>query len=320
MRAITQPRYGGPESVELADVPIPDPKEGEVLVRVRTSSVNAADVETLDGFALVRMASPFRPKARVVGSDIAGVVERAGPGVTRLQEGDAVMGDLSEFGYGAFAEYAAAPLDAVCRLPAGLSLEDAGAVASAAWVAIKAAREIEPGQRVLINGAGGAMGTFAVQMARARGAHVTGVDSAAKEELVRSLGADAYVDFETQDPTRTDDRFDLVLDVYARRSVRDWRRVLTPSGRYRMVGGSSFSILAGFLQGQLIGRSSEQDLGLLIGWPQTRQDMDEVNELIAAGQVRPVIGHRFPLERAAEALRVVKDGRSMGKVVIDVGA
>ena len=164
MRAIVQPRYGPPESVEMRDVPTPSAAAGEVLVRVRSSSVNAADVEALDGYGLVRMAAPFRPAHRIVGSDIAGVVEDVGPGVTELAPGDEVMGDLSEHGYGAFAEYAVAPVDALCRLPTGLALADAGAVPSAAWVAIKAARLVEPGHHVLVNGAGGGMGTFALQM------------------------------------------------------------------------------------------------------------------------------------------------------------
>ncbi|MEX1343843.1 MAG: NAD(P)-dependent alcohol dehydrogenase [Candidatus Limnocylindrales bacterium] len=318
MRAIIQPRYGGPESIELSDEPRPSPKSGEVLVRVRASSVNAADIEVLDGFAFVRMASPLRPAHRIVGSDIAGVVEEVGADVRDIQTGDSVMGDLSEHGFGAFAEYAVAPAEALCRLPSGLAVADAAAVPSAAWVSIKAARDLEPGQRVLVNGGGGAMGSFAIQMARAKGAHVTAVDSAAKLELLRDLGADEVVDYRARDVTASDERYDFVLDVIARRSVRDWQRILNPSGRYRMVGGSAFRILAGYLQGQLIGRSSEQDLGLLMGWPHTRQDMEEVNGLIEAGLVRPAIGHRFPLEEAAAALRTVKDGRSMGKVLIDI--
>lgn len=162
------------------------------------------------------------------------------------------------------------------------------------------------------------MGTFAVQMAAARGAHVTGVDSAAKRELVLSLGADGYIDYMAQDPTRGDERYDLVLDVYARRSVRDWQPILTPTGRYEMAGGSSFRILSGFTLGSWLSRSNEQKLGLLMGWPHTRQDMDEVNAMIASGQVRPIIGHRFPLEEAATALRMVKDHGSLGKVMLDI--
>jgi NADPH:quinone reductase-like Zn-dependent oxidoreductase len=319
MRAIVQPRYGPPESVELRDLPTPSPAAGEVLVRVRSSSVNAADVEVLDGYALVRMAAPFRPAHRIVGSDVAGIVADVGSGVDALAPGDEVMGDLSEHGYGAFAEYAVAPVAALCRLPAGLALADAGAVPSAAWVAIKAARLVEPGHHVLVNGAGGGMGTFAVQMAVARGARVTGVDSAAKLELVRSLGAHAAIDYATDDVIATDERYDLVLDVYARRSVSEWQRILTPTGRYRMAGGSTRQVLGGFLRGRTLSRAGGQELGLLMGWPQTQQDMDETNELIASGDVRPVIGQRFPLEQAAAALRQVKEGQSQGKVVIDVG-
>lgn len=320
MRAIVQPRYGPPESVELRDVPTPIPGAGEVLVRVRSSSVNAADVEVLDGYVLVRMAAPLRPAHRIVGSDIAGVVEDVGPGVTELAPGAEVMGDLSEHGYGAFAEYAVAPVAALSRLPAGLALADAGAVPSAAWVAIKAARLVEPGHHVLVNGAGGGMGTFALQMAIARGARVTGVDSATKLELMRSLGAHDAIDYATDDVIATDERYDLVLDVYARRSVSEWQRILTPTGRYRMVGGSARGVLTGFLRGRMLSRADGQDLGLLLGWPQTRLDMDETNELLASGEVRPVIGQRFPLEQAAAALRQVKDGQAQGKVVIDVQA
>ena len=320
MRAIVQPRYGPPESVELRDVPTPSPRAGEVLVRVRSSSVNAADVEVLDGYVLVRMAAPFRPAHRIVGSDIAGVVEGVGPGVTELALGDEVMGDLSEHGYGAFAEHAVAPVAALCRLPAGLALADAGAVPSAAWVAIKAASLVEPGHHVLVNGAGGGMGTFALQMAIARGARVTGVDSAAKLELMRSLGAHDAIDYATDDVVATDERYDLVLDVYARRSVSEWQHILTPTGRYRMAGGSARGVLAGFIRGRMLSSVDGQDLGLLLGWPQTRQDMDQTNELLASGEVRPVIGQRFPLEQAAAALRQVKDGQAQGKVVIDVEA
>ncbi len=318
MRAIIQPRYGGPESVELAEVPKPTAGPGEVLVRVRSSSVNAADIEVLDGFWLVRMASPRRPSARVAGSDIAGVVEAVGADVADLAPGDEVMGDTSEHGYGAFAEYAVAPAEALCRLPQGLSLADAGSVPSAAWVAIKAARQVGPGDRLLVNGAGGSMGTFLVQMAKAHGAHVTGVDRTDKLELIRSLGADEAVDYRVTDATGGDERYDMVLDVYARRSLRDWRRILSPAGRYLMVGGSSVRVLAGFGQGWWLSRSSEQQLGVLLGWPQSRQDMEETSVLLESGRVRPVIGHRFPLERTAEALRLLKDGGSMGKIAIDI--
>jgi NADPH:quinone reductase-like Zn-dependent oxidoreductase len=321
MRAITQPRYGPPESVELRDMPTPRPTDGEVLVRVQASSVNAADCETLRGFALVRMVAPFRPKHRIVGSDVAGVVEQVGPDVTDLAVGDKVMGDLSEHGYGAFAEYAVAPAEALSRIPAELTMAEAAAVPSAAWVAIKGIRdqrELGPDSRVLINGAGGGMGTFAVQMAVAQGALVTGVDAGEKLELIRSLGTDEVVDYTTEDPTLTTTRYDLILDVFARRSVHDWQSVLAPGGAYLMAGGSTRRIIAGFAQGARLSSSSGQKLGLLFGWPHIRQDMDDVNELIEAGAVRPVIDRSYPLEEAGAALRRVEDGLALGKVVIAV--
>ncbi len=321
MRAITQPRYGPPEAVKLRDVARPEPKAGEVLVRVHAASVNAADCETLHGFALVRMAAPFRPKHRVVGSDVAGVVEQVGSDVRDLVVGDEVMGDLSEHGYGAFAEYAVAPAEALCQIPAGLTMAQSAAVPSAAWVAIKGIRdqrELGPGSRVLINGAGGGMGTFAVQMAAARGAHVTGVDAAEKLELIASLGADEVIDYVAADPVETSARYDLIIDVFARRPVGDWQRVLTPTGAYLMVGGSTRRIVAGFAQGARLSKPDGQKLGILFGWPHSRQDMSDVNELIEAGAVRPVIDRSYPLAEAAAALRRVDDGLAQGKVVITV--
>jgi NADPH:quinone reductase-like Zn-dependent oxidoreductase len=171
MKAIVQARYGSPSSLRLTEVPEPTAGPGQVLVRVHASSVNAADVEILSGYALVRIAAPFRPASRIAGSDVAGVVERAGPGVTDLRPGDEVMGDLSMHGYGAFAELVAADVDAFTVKPTGLTFEEAAAVPSAAWVAIKGirARPLDAASRVLVNGAGGGMGTFAVQMAKASG-------------------------------------------------------------------------------------------------------------------------------------------------------
>lgn len=320
MQAVIQPRYGTPESVRLADVPVPTPGAGEVLVRVHASSVNAADLEILSGWLFVRMASPRRPANRIVGSDVAGVVERVGADVTTLAPGDQVMGDLSEHGFGGFAEFVTAPAEALATKPPNLTFTEAAAVPSAAWVAVKGmrVRPLASGSRVLVNGAGGGMGTFAVQMAVARGAHVTGVDRAGKLGLIRSLGAEQAIDYETADPTETEDRYDLVLDVQAHRSARDWQRVLMPDGAYRVLGGSAWRIVQSVLLGQFASRSSEQSLGILPGWPHTRQDMDEVNESLASGAVRAVVERVYPLAEASAALRHVADGRAMGKVVVEI--
>jgi NADPH:quinone reductase-like Zn-dependent oxidoreductase len=171
---------------------------------------------------------------------------------------------------------------------------------------------------VLVNGAGGGMGTFAVQMARARGAEVTGVDAGPKLEMIRSIGADHVVDYGAQDVTRLGERYDLILDVQARRSVRDWRRALAPDGAYLMVGGSTRRILQGALYGQYVSQTSDMTMGILPGWPHSRRDMEDVNGLIEAGSVRPVIDRTYPLDDAAQALRYVKSGEALGKVVIRV--
>lgn len=321
MRAIIQRRYRGPSSVELADVPVPTPDPGEALVRVHASSVNAADVEILNGYALVRMASPFRPANRIVGSDVSGVVERVGAGVTELTPGDEVVADLSEFGYGAFAELVSAPVRAWHPKPARLTHEEAAAVPSAAWVAIKGIRDqvaLGSGSEALIIGAGGGMGTFAIQMAKARGATVTGVDRAAKLELVRSTGADHVVDFQAEDVTQGDGRYDLILDIQAHRSIRDYRPLLKPGGAYCMVGGSTWRILQGVLLGHILSGPDGVRLGIMPGWPHTPRDMDDVDELIASGAVQPVVDRVYPLEEAAAALQRVADGEALGKVVVRV--
>ena len=319
MQAIIQPRYGSPDVLELTDLPVPQPKADEVLVRVRASSVNAADIETLGGMFLVRMASPLRPAHRIPGSDVAGVVEQVGSAVTSLAPGDEVFGDLSEFGYGAFAEFVSAKAAAFWPRPAGLTFEEAAAVPSAAWVAIKGIRDqvvLGAGSEVLVNGAGGGMGTYAVQMAVARGAAVTGVDRADKLELVRSLGAVRVIDYQAVDYTRQPERYDLIIDVFARRSVRDSRRALKPAGAYTVVGASTPRILQSFLLGALLTRTSDQRIGPLFGWPHSEQDVDDVNELIEAGAVRPVIDRVYPLAKAPDAMQRVADGDVAGKAVI----
>jgi NADPH:quinone reductase-like Zn-dependent oxidoreductase len=320
MKAVVQRRYGPPSSVRLEEVTEPSAGPGEALVRVHASSVNAADLEILSGWWLVRMASPLRPASRIMGSDVAGVVEAVGAGVTNLAPGDEVMADLSMHGYSAFAELVAAPADAFAPKPSNLTFGQAAAVPSAAWVAIKGirARPLGRERRVLVNGAGGGMGTFALQMAKARGAHVTGVDRGPKLERLRSMGADAVIDFEAQDPTRTDERFDLVLDVVARRSVRDWRRVLTPTGAYLMVGGTTRRIIEGALLGQLWSKADGQRLGILPGWPHTEQDKTEVDQLIGSEAIRPVIDRTYPLAQTAAALQRLSDPTAVGKIVIDI--
>ena len=321
MKAIVQPRYGSPDTLELRDVPLPEVRDGDVLVRVHASSVNAADVECLHGTAMVRFGSPLRPRHRIVGSDIAGTVERVGAKVTDWEPGDEVYADLTEEGFGAFAEFVAVPGEALTAKPSSLAFHEAGVVPSAACVAIQGIRDHRlpgPGSRVLVNGAGGGMGTFAVQMARSFGAEVTGVDSAPKLELIRSLGAEHVIDYRAEDYTKTGQQYDLILDVQAHRSVRASRRALAPDGAYLMVGGSTRRIIEGIALGTLMTSTSDQKLGLLLGWPNRRRDIDQVSELIESEAVRPVVDHVYPLEDAAEAMRRVEAGDVMGKVAISI--
>ncbi len=246
MKAVVRERYGPPEMLRLEEVDRPIPKDNEVLVQVRAVSVNASDWEILRGKPLYsRIGGPFRPSHRTLGSDIAGRVEAIGSAVTRFRPGDEVFGDNLAL-MGGFAEYARAAEKSLALKPTGLSFEEAAAIPQAGVIALQGIRRkgnVQPGQRVLINGAGGGAGSFAVQLAKVAGAEVTGVDSTAKLDFVRSLGADHVVDYTREDFTRTGEHYDLVLDVTAHRSVFDYRRALAARGRYLYVGGSVSTLL-----------------------------------------------------------------------------
>jgi NADPH:quinone reductase-like Zn-dependent oxidoreductase len=321
MQAIVQPHYGGPERLESREVQKPALEPDGALVRVHASSVNAADVDYLGGMALVRMAAPFRPGHRIPGSDIAGVVESVGSDVSALQPGDEVFADLSALGFGAFAEYVSVPATELWPKPPSLSFEEAAAVPSAACVAIQGIRDhrtIGPDSEVLINGAGGGMGTFALQIAAAQGAHVTGVDTDTKFELIRSLGAEHVIDYREQDYTTLARRYDLILDLVARRSPRDSRKALKPDGAYAVVGASTARIAQIALLGAMLSRTGEQWLGLHMGYPNRQQDITEVTDLLESGHIHPVIDSVYPLAEAAEAMRAVAAGEVKGKAVISI--
>jgi NADPH:quinone reductase-like Zn-dependent oxidoreductase len=319
MKAVVRSRYGSPDVLHLADVPRPDPGADEALVRIHASSVNSADVEYLKGMSLIRMAAPFRPAHQILGSDIAGVVLETGKDVTQVSIGDEVFADLTEYGFGAFAEYATVPADALAPLPVGLTFEQAAAVPSAAVIALQGLRkrQIRAGQQVLINGAGGGMGTFAVQLAKTFGAEVTGVDRADKMDLLRSIGADHVIDFETQDYAASDRRYDLILDVSAYRSVADNRSVLTPEGSYFVIGGSTPHVLRAALGG-VRSRAGSQSVGIVAGRANRREDIDVISRLLEAGTIRPIVEGSYPLSETPAALRRLQDGLVQGKAVITV--
>jgi NADPH:quinone reductase-like Zn-dependent oxidoreductase len=327
MKAAVQERYGPPEVVHLTEIDRPTPADDQVLVRVRATSVNRADLDGLGprpGF--VRLFVGLRaPRNHGVGIDVAGVVEAIGEGVTRFKPGDRVFADLFAFGSGAFAEYACAREKAFQLIPDGMSFEDAATLPHSAILAIQGLRRrdgrtIQPGDKVLIDGASGNVGPFAVQIAKSMGAEVTGVASPAKLDFVRSLGADHVLDYTKVDYTRTGERYDWIVDTDSHHSILRVRRALRPNGVYVTLGGTSWPILGGLILGPLISLASDKWSGLMLWWkPFKAEDVATLTKLIADGKVKPAIDRRFPLSNVVEALRWVDDGHARGKVIITPG-
>jgi NADPH:quinone reductase-like Zn-dependent oxidoreductase len=327
MKAAMRDRYGPPEVVEVRDVATPAPEADQVLVRVEAATVNRADLDGLyPRWQFTRLfMGPRTPRQKRVGLDVAGMVEAVGPNATRFKPGDHVFGDMFSFGGGAFAEYVCASERAFEPMPEGLSYEEAATLPHSAILAIQGlrlrdGRTIKAGDRVLIDGASGNVGPFAVQVAKARGADVTGVASPGKLDFVRSLGADRAIDYTTIDYTRTGKRYDWIVDAYGAHSMRDVRRALRPRGVHVMLGGSSSRILESLVLGQLIKLTSGKRTGLLIWWkPFNADDVATLKGLLAAGSVRAAIDRRYPLDEVVEALRWVDDGHARGKVVVTIG-
>ena len=324
MKAILRSRYGPPDVLELRDIATPVPGVGEVLVRVHAASVNRADLDYLTGIPfLTRMGTGLRaPKHAGLGLDAAGIVEAVGAGVTRFAPGDRVFGNLTQHGYGAFAEHACAPERAWAPMPAGATFEEAAALPEAAilaWQGLRGGRSIKPGDSVLVNGASGNVGPFAVQLAKSFGATVTGVCSTRKMDFVRSLGADHVIDYSRDDYTRLGTRYDYILDITARRSFLAPRRALKPRGRYVMVGGTTGAIFEGLLLGPLLSLTTGRKLGLMLWWkPFDPTDVATLSSLLEAGTIRPVIDRRYPLAGVPDALRDLQAGRPTGKLIITV--
>lgn len=324
MQSAIRDRYGGPEVVRVEELPTPVPTGDEVLVRVHAASVNRADLDGLyPRWQFTRLFAGLRvPRSRRLGLDVAGVVESVGSDVTAFRPGDRVFADLFNFGSGAFAEYVCAPERAFAEMPAEMSFEDAATLPHSAVLAVQGlrlrnGRTPKAGDSVLINGASGNVGPFAVQVARALGAEVTGSARTEKLDFVRSLGVDRVVDYTTTDFTRGGAHYDWIVDVEARHSTLAARRALRPGGAYVTLGGPTSAIVDGLIVGPVVGRASGRHLGLLTWWkPFDRDDVAAVKQLIAAGKLRPVIDRRFPLSDVVAALRHVDDGRARGKVVV----
>ena len=316
MKAFIYETYGPPETLRMAEVDKPAPNTDEVLVKVRAISVNPADWHSMRGKPLFSRANLglLRPKQKILGVDIAGQVEEVGSSVTRFKPGDEVYANLLDDGYGGFAEYVSVPVNVMSLKPANLSFEEAAAVPMAAVTALQGLRhygEILPEQKVLINGASGGVGTFAVQIAKSYGPEVTGVTSTRNLDLVRSLGADHVVDYTTTDFARSGWRYDLILDAVGNRSVPDLRRALAEGGKASVIGFTSVGKLMGVaLRG---GKAIAQ-----VAAHATTKDLEQLSELIEAGKVRPEIDRRYPFAEIPAAITYLEQGHARGKVAVGV--
>jgi NADPH:quinone reductase-like Zn-dependent oxidoreductase len=322
MKAIVYNKYGPPDVLELTEVEKPIPKENQVLVRVHAASVNYGNLVLLKGEPfLARFAfGLLKPKYSIPGGDIAGRVEAVGKDVMQFQPGDDVFGDLSCSGWGGFAEYVAVPENGLAIKPANLSFEEAAAVPMAGVTALQGLRDkgkIQSGQKVLINGASGGVGTFAVQIAKAFGAEVTGVCSTRNLDILRSIGADHAIDYTKEDFTLKTQSYDLILAVNGYQPISAYKRALSSNGIYVMVGGSGAQFTQAMVLGPWISMTGSKKLGNMLQRP-NQKDLIYMKELLEAGKVQPVIDKCYKLSEVPEALRYFEEGHAQGKVVITV--
>jgi len=322
MKAIIQTAYGVPSEVlELMEVEKPTPKDDEVLIKVQAASITFGDLAAVKGEPWIARLSLGlnRPKIKTPGKDVAGQVEAVGGNVKQLKPGDKVFGDLSESGWGAYAEYVSAPEDALVLIPSNMTFQEAAAVPESAVVALQGLQDkgnIQPGQRVLIYGASGGIGTFAVQIAKSFDTEVTGVCSTRNLEMVRSLGADHVIDYTQEDFARHRQAYDLILATAGYRSIFDYRRALAPGGHYVATGGKMAQIFQPMLLGPWI---SSQDRKMTnLAMKPDKEDLSFIKELIEAGKITPVIDKSFPLSKLSQALQYYGEGRSRGKVIVTI--
>jgi NADPH:quinone reductase-like Zn-dependent oxidoreductase len=316
VKALIYRRYGGPDVLELADVARPEPRQREALVRAHASSINAADRVILRGepyFIRLGMGFP-RPKRAILGFDVAGRVEAVGDGVTQFREGDEVFG-ASKFG--GFAELVCVNEATLVPKPASVSFEAAAATPTAGYTALQGLRKggIKAGQKVLIDGASGGVGTFAIQIAKALGADVTAVCSTRNAEIARALGVSRVIDYRREDFTRDGERYDLVLAANAYRPLSDYRRVLKPGGNYVMTGGGGVQILQAMLLGAFISMTSSSKLSNLLAVAK-KADLVVLSELLETGKIKPVIDRTVTLSEVPAAIRYLEEEHARGKIVV----
>lgn len=323
MKAILYHQYGSYDQLHLQEIDKPEVKKGAVLVKVMAASINSWDIDLLTGHTwIIRVMNGFiRPRNHRLGADIAGIVESVGEHVTSFQIGDEVYGDIAEAGFGGFAEYVVVPEKLLALKPSTLSFNEAAALPQAGLLAIQGLRhfgDVQAGQKIVINGAGGGVGTLGLQYAKSMGAEVTCVDKKEKLEFLRTLGADHTIDFTTTDYTDTGDRYDKILDVIAHRTTRDYKRALKPKGVFTMIGGSmGWLLFRMMLIEPFLSRYRSKKLGIM-GYRTGRAELDVLTQLVDEGRIKPVIDSVFPLTAAPEAFRHFMSGEFVGKVVIDV--
>lgn len=320
MKAIVCPRYGSPEVLRVEEVVKPTPKDNEVLLKIHATGLNAADWHIMRGDPyLLRLAFGLRkPKFEILGADVAGRIEAVGKNVRQFKVGDDVFGDLSGCGFGGLTEFAVAPESSLVLKPTTLSYEQAAAIPMAAVTALQGLRDkgfIQAGQQVLINGASGGVGTFAVQLAKSFGAEVTAVCSKRKMELVRSLGADHVIDYTHEDFTKGEKRYDLILAANGYHHIMHYQRALKKGGRYVMTGGADAQIFQVLLLGPLISIGSSKKLSNLLAQP-NQQDLLFLKALVESGKVAPVIDRQYTLNEVPSAMRYLEEGHAKGKIVI----
>jgi NADPH:quinone reductase-like Zn-dependent oxidoreductase len=322
MKAIVYTQYGSPDVLELKEVDKPVPKENEVLIKIVASSVNEWDNGLISGKGLLTrlLGGLFKPKNKILGADVAGVVEAAGSNIKNFKPGDEVFGDIAGAGFGAFAEYVCAPEKMLAKKSPKMSFEQAAALPQAGLLALQGLRykkSLQSGQHVLINGAGGGVGPIALQYAKSIGAMVTCVDREEKFDKLRSIGADEWIDYRKTDYTKTGIQYDYILDVTARRSVSDYKRALKPGGVFSMIGGSMGWLLVQMMLIQpLLSKFSNKRLGIM-GYRVTSEGLTELSQLFEAGKISPLIDRRFPLAATADAFRYYQQGTFTGKIIIN---
>lgn len=318
MKAVVFTRYGSPDVLRLEEIEKPVPADDEVLINVYAASINDWDWGLLQGVPFVNrmMYGLFKPKKKILGSDVAGRIEAVGKGVQKFKIGDAVFGDLSGQ-WGGFAEYVCAPENMLALKPAGMTFEEAAAIPQAGMLAVQGLMDrgnIQPGQKLLINGAGGGVGTFGVQIARLYGAEVTGVDRTEKMGMLRSMGFDHVIDYTQEDFTKNGKQYDLILDVKTNRSIFKYLRALRSGGSYVTVGGSMGRLFQALVLGPLISLLFRKNVRIVALKP--NKDLAYMNELFESGKMKPVIDGPYKLSEVPQAMRHFGEGRHKGKVVI----